>query len=799
MKKIITILFLFSSTIYCANEFIVQDIYFEGLQNIHEKNILSKIPIKKRERINKEKIKKTINYLFSTKKFKHIKILKEKKNIIIKVKEYPIIKKIILLKNKNLNNKFIKKKLKKIKIENGKFLNEQKLEKFKKNMEKYYYKIGKFNINITSKIIQLPLNNIKLKLIFNEGKTAKIKQINIIGNKNFSYNKLIEKFKFNKQFILFNLFSNQEYKKEKILQGIKNIEDFYDENGYIQFNINSINIELTPDKNKIYLTINITEGNKYSIQEIKINEIEKKYFYEIKKIIKIKKNTTYNRKLINKIEKKIRNILNKDGYSYPDILKEIKINKKDKTIKLKINIKTGKRFYVRKINFLGNKKTKDYILRSEIEQMEGTWLNTNLIKKSTKKLGKTGFFEKINIKIKPVKNTQNQVDIIYKIKERNTGSINFGMGLGIHSGLSFKISLQEDNLFGTGKSIKIISNKNNFSNYTELSITDPYFTTNNLKLSQQIFYDNFNAKKAELSKYQNKTYGINGNITIPINRNNKFDIGLSFINNFLSNIQPQISIWRYLTNIDKNVEFNNPIEFKNNDYTMNLSWIFDNLDSKIFPKKGNKTIINNKITIPGLKNKYYKINFHRSEYYPILKNKKLILSYQIKLGYGNGINNGELPFYKNFYLGGPETIRGFHTNNIGPKAIYLEKNINNNEIQPKKNNPSQDTIGGNFMTFASLELTIPDIFKNKKYENFIRTSFFVDMGNVWDSNWEKTKTEWIKNMPNYGNPLNIRVSTGIVFRCISPIGPLVFSYAKPLKMYSDDKIEEFQFSIGKTW
>lgn len=798
-KKIISILLLFSSnTAYSADEFTIQNIFFKGLCNIHYENILSKIPIKQGENINNEKIKKTIHYLFLTEKFENIKILKEKKNIIIKVKERPIIKKIFLIKNKHFNNQFIKEKLKINNIKKRQFLNQQKLIKFKKNMYKYYYDTGKFDSNIKIKIIKLPYNNVILKFIFNEGESAKIEKINIIGNKTFSSYQLIKKFNSDKKFILFNLFSNQKYKKKKIINGIKNIKNFYLENGYIKFNLNSVNTEIKPDKKKVYITVNITEGNKYYIKEIKIKKIEKKYLNKIKKIIKIKKNTIYNKKLIYNIEKKTRNILSKDGYSYPNILKKIKINEKNKTIKLNIYVNNGKRFYVRKIKFLGNKKTKDHVLRSKIKQMEGSWLNTNLIKKSTQKLANTGFFDKINIKIKPVQNISDQVDIIYKIKEKNTGSINFGMGLGTQNGLSFKISLQEENLFGTGKSIKIISNKNNFSNYTEISITDPYFTKNNLKLSKQIFYDNFNAKKADLSKYRNKTYGINGNIMIPINTHKKIDVGLSFINNFLSNIQPQISIWRYLKSIDKNIKFKDKIELKNNDYTINLGYIFNNLDNKIFPKKGKKTIIKTKITIPGLKNQYYMINFYTSKYFPIFNKKKWILSYQARLGYGDGIGEQELPFYKNFYLGGSETIRGFHTNNIGPKAIYLEKNTNN-QITIKNKNPSKDAIGGNLMAFASLELILPNIFKDKKYEKMIRTSFFIDIGNVWDSNWKKTKEEWKKEIPNYGNPLNIRISTGITLRCISPIGPLVISYSKPLKTYLDDKIEQFQFSIGKTW
>lgn len=792
------LILLYSSILYGFNKFKINNIQFKGLYRVSFKTAISKINFKKGDIINQNDVRNIILSLFSTNNFEKINILKNKNNLIIQVKEYPIIKKINILGNKFLEKSFIKKYLKNLKITEGSYFKEKTIFQFKQLIQELYYDIGKFNSSIKIIKFLLPYNLINLKIIINEGHSAKIKQINIIGNKKFKSSTLIEQFKLKNNFSLLDFFIDKKYKKEKFIQGIKNLRKFYFERGFIKFTINSAYINLTKDKKNVYLTVNITEGEKYYINRIEIKEIEKYYYNQISKLINIKPKSIYNNTEIKKIIKKIKNLLKKDGYFYPKIFDKIKINENKKTIDLNIHIYKGKRLYVRKIYFKGNYITQDSVLRSEIQQMEGTWINKKLIKSSVKKLNQTGFFEFVKIKIKPVKNISNQVDIIYKIKERNTGSINLGMGIGTQSGISFQIALQEDNLFGSGKSIKILANKNNFSNYSELSLIDSYFTKKNFKLSEQIFYNNFNAKNAHLSGYRNKFYGIDSSITIPFNENNKFNLGGSFIKNFLSNIKPQASILRYLTNINKNIKFNEIKKFNTNDYTININWIFNTLNNKIFPTKGNHTLFQNKITIPGSINKYFKIDFHTSQYFPLEKNKKWILFYQGEIGYGNGLYGKELPFYNNFYLGGIENLRGFYTNNIGPKAVYLEKD-RNNQIYPKPNSPLNDSIGGNMMIFSSLELIFPTPFANKNYNKLIRTSFFIDAGNVWDSNWEKTPKTWIKNIPNYGDLSKIRFSIGTALRVISPIGPLIFSYSKPLKFFNEDKIEEFQFNIGKTW
>ncbi|WP_348666586.1 outer membrane protein assembly factor BamA [Arsenophonus symbiont of Ornithomya chloropus] len=800
MKKLlITLLLFFSFYAYSSDWFVIKNIYFEGLQRITLDTALLNMPIQVGDTINNNHINRTIRDLFSTGNFEDIRIFRNKDNLIIRLKERPIIANITFFGNQVLKTDLLKSNLESVNIRIGEVMNLKNLTNIINMLTDFYYSIGKYNIKIKPIILILPNNQVHLKLFFSEGVSAKIQNINIIGNKIFSKSELMKYFQLKDDVFWWNINSDKKYQQEKLSNDLEALRSFYLSKGYAKFTINSTNISLTPDKKNIYITINITEGDKYIISDIELNVDKEEHYNEIKKLIKIENNVLYNATTIKKIEKNIKNLLGHYGYAYPNVITELKINIKNKTLKVNINVDSGHRFYVRQINFLGNHISKDSVLRREMRQMEGAWLGNDLVLLGQNRLKRTGFFEKVDVEIKRVPDISDQVDIIYKVKERNTGAMNFGIGFGSESGISFQIGIQEENWLGTGNAVSMSAKKNDYSTYGELSLTNPYFSMDGISLSGRIFYNNFSAKDAYLSDYNNKIYGIDTTLSFPFNENNIFRIGTSFVHNSLSDMKPQVSMWRYLASIGEILNFNDKACYDVNDISVDLGWIYNNLDRGFFPTSGKKISLNSKITIPGSDNQYYKIKFDTSQYYPLDEDAKWILLGRTQVGYGNDINGKELPFYENFYAGGVGTVRGFRSNNIGPKAIYLEKNSLTGQIIPKFDNPSIDAIGGNAIATASLELILPLPFIDEKNLNLIRTSFFVDAGTVWDSHWRNTEASWRVGMPDYGKLSNIRVSTGIALQWISPLGPLTFSYAKPLKHYKGDKNEEFQFNIGRTW
>lgn len=807
MKKIFIVLLLVIGSVAYGVDTFISDINIYGLQRMSLDTVLFDLPLKIGGLVDDNIIAEGIKVLFSTGHFENITISSDSMGIVtIHVIERPIISNIYYHGNKTIKEDVIKKILDLKNIQLGQPLNNYFIFAAKNDLQDMCYSIGKFNATVDIAIVSLSRNRVDLKIMISEGKSTKIKQINIIGNHVFYKKKLLSQFKLNDKTQWWNIFSDKQYETQKLLHDLEILRNFYLNRGYIKFNVDETQINLTSDKKNMYLYLYITEGTQYTFSSVKLHGDILNIIPDIKNCININSGELYNNNKIKEMEYNIKYFLGKYGYIQPSIVIENNVNEKNKTINLHIYIDVGNRYYVREVCFEGNNFTKDLVMRREISQIEKTQLNYACILQDREQLKRLGYFKTVDTHIEYLPNVLNQVDVVYKVEERNTGNLTLSAGIGTESGLNVQFGMYQENLLGTGNSISITGTKNHYQTYAEIStIQSYYYNINKMNIEEKIFYNNMNTNYTNLSDYNLKNYGINFNSSYLFAKYHTFNVGLNYISNYLSKMTPQVAIWRYLQSIHMYSElfsdniFNSDIHFCIKDFILTSGWTFNNLNHPYFPTAGLRFNVSGKLTLPGSNNQYYKIIVDGNYYLSLDQDADWILMTAIYSGYAGSIYKKESPFYDNFYAGGINTIRGFKLNSIGPKAAYYCCNKHDKSYATCSIKNSQDSIGGNTVNLFKTELIIPIVYFDKKYSDITRISIFIDAGTVWDTFWKDTDITRAAGIMNYNISNNIRVSSGIALKWMSPVGPVIFSYSKLIKKYLGDIEEPFQFSIGKIW
>ncbi|MCV2506352.1 MAG: outer membrane protein assembly factor BamA [Candidatus Lightella neohaematopini] len=783
---IIKIIFSFSVFIYqpvnSIEKISIQHILIKGLKHVDVNSIFRNIPINSKL-VSCTDINKTIRSLFNLGYFNSIQVFLDKKTLIIKVIERPIISNVTFYGNNYISKLAILNLLKFNNIKIGEFYNDFNIKKFICMIKKLYISIGKYNNKI--KILKKITYNNQIIIIINifEGITTKIKRINIIGNYNFSYKTLIYPFIYASKLKLINNINGTEFTECKLKQYIKKLTIFYFSNGYIKFYIEHIHITISKDKKDIYITIKIHEGQQYKITSLIIN-------YNVPCISNntnyITLNTIYNIYSLIKLKNNISHLFNQYGFAKVKINYKIHIDHLNKLVIVYANINSGKRYYVRYIHFYGNNYTKDYVIRREICQTENSFFNKNLIKHDILKIKNLGFFEKIKVKIVYINKKNNFVDLIYKLKEYNFNKIKTNINFNFSNDINLKLNLTKNNLLGYGNRINIIESKNSYHNYFEIFTVNPFLTLNKVNIQGRLFFELFNKQKYIQNINLNK-YGVRIDFNIPINYNNNLNIGLESIHNTMYNIRSQLSTIFYLNSIDIYPNISNYIEnnFKINDILLTINWIYNTFNkNNYFHDNGTLINIMNKFTILNSKNSFYNIVLNINKFISFYKRKKFILSSHIRIGYLGNFSNKPTPFYDDYYIDNNNFIRGFKYNFLGKNNIYYNcyhTNTYNKCILTSSNNNNK----GNVIALTNTELILPLL---KQYIKTARISLFVDIGNVWNKN----------SMLNFTDK-DFRLSNGISIKVISPFGPISFSYAYPIKKYTNDKIEKLQFNFSRLY
>lgn len=806
MKKLLIATLLFSSVAaQSAETFVVDDIRFEGLQRVALGAALLKTPVRVGDSMSQQDVSQVIQALFASGNFEDVKVYRDGNALLIKVTERPTIANISFSGNKAIKEEQMQQNLEASSIRVGEALDRTTLSNIEKGLEDFYYSVGKYNATVHAVVTPLPRNRADLKFVFTEGVSAKIQQINFIGNEVFTDEQLLGRFNLSVDVAWWNFLADEKYQKQVLAGDIEALRSYYLDRGYLKFQVDSTQVSISPDKKGVYIALTVEEGAPYTVSGVKFQGELIGKEDEFKKLVTFEDGDIYNGSAVTRLEENVKRILGEAGYAYPQVRTMPEFDDENQTVSLVINVEAGNRIYVRDIKFVGNTSTKDEVLRREMRQMESSWLNSKSIETGKNRLNRLGFFETVDVQTIRVPGSDDQVDLVYSVKEANSGSVNFGVGYGTESGVSFQVGLQQDNFIGSGNRVGINAMMNDYQKNISLDYRDPYWNLDGVSLGGKIFYNEFEASDAGIVDYTNQSYGTSLTWGFPFDELNYFEIGVGYTHNKIGNLDENEQVSKFKQSVgdaydDKNNELNL------NDFDLTLSWTRNNLNKGYFPTAGNYQRASYKISTPNSDAKYFKAQYEVRQYFPLTKKHEFALLMRGKAGYGNGYgqtdgNDNLYPFYENFYAGGFTTLRGFGSNSVGPRAVYAQ-----GSGSAGGNNPeyivTDDSTGGNATALASVELIVPTPFAGEETQSQIRTSVFFDMASVWDTEAQYSESQIASGSQyyyDYSDPSNFRSSYGAALQWMSPMGPLVFSVAKPVKIYEGDDEEFFSFTIGRTF
>ncbi len=777
-----------STAAYAAGDPVISDIQIRGLNRVTKGAVLLALPVKEGDVMSRENTSLAMQRLYATGEFDDVKLSRDGNTFIVTVQERPTVGAIDFSGNVNIKKEDLEKVINDQGIRVGDPLNNQALNTIEKSLEDFYHSSGMYQASVKAVITNLPRNRADIKIEIIEGKAAEIQQINIVGNNSFPEDVLLAQMELRDDVPWWNFMANTKYNGQKFRADLESLKSFYMDRGYVNFKIDSTSVELTPDKKGIYLTIAINEGEQYKISGTSVRGDTLKYGEELNQAVTIENGEIYNQRRITENEKTLASILGKYGYANSEVKSFPVFNDKEKTVELQFNVMPGKRVHVSQVFISGNDTTDDTVIRRELRQMDGSWLSSEAIDVSKTRLNRTGYFESAEISTEKVGGSDDTVNVNTKVTERPTGAISGGIGFGTDSGLTIQAGISQSNLFGWGTQGAVNAYQNDYRKHMEVSYTDPYFTVDNVSLGGKLFLDNYyGADDADVIDYTNKTIGAVAYLGYPLSETLSVNYSLGAERNRIKNNglrfeQGDVFFKMYGKNGESAVDFIN--------YKAGIDLTRNTLNQKVFPTDGSKQVLSLMITTPNSDVHYYKATAETYNYFPLNEYKDYIFAMRGRAGYGNGYRdkNGQkeiMPFFDNFSLGGSEWLRGFKRNSVGPRAIYWNKKTSSWY-------ESSNSIGGNAFWAASAEIMFPTPLVAEAYKNSIRTSIFFDAGSLWDSRSGIYSYD-------YSSPSKYRTSAGISLVWMSPLGPLSFNIAKPIKKYDGDDTQQFNFNIGSTF
>ncbi len=733
--------------------FVVDDIRVDGLQRISAGTVFNFLPVKVGDHFDTRESELALKALFKSGYFKRISLERDGNVLVVKVQERPAIASIKIQGNDDIETEPLLESLKDIGLAEGSVFNRSLLEQVEQELERQYFSRGKYGVKIETTVTPLERNRVGILIDVSEGVVAKIREINIVGNTVFNDKTLLKQFEQSTPNFLSFYSKDDQYSKQKLAADLESLRSWYQDRGYIKFNIDSTQVSITANKRDIYITINVTEGEQYRVTEVKLSGdlvVEpEKLFPEFR----ISAGDVYSRKEVTETVTLISDQLGNEGYAFANVNTVPDINEDTREVTITFFVDPGKRVYVRRINYAGNSKTRDQVLRQEMRQLEGGWFSAEKVERSRARLQRLGFFEAVNVETPAVPGTTDQVDINYSVTETPSGSISLGVGFAQSSGVILNGSITQNNFLGTGRQLSTSIDTSAVNKVLSFSYTNPYYTLDGVSRGFGAYARKTDADSANIADYSTDAYGTNVNYGFPISEFNA--INFSFSAEYLelnTGDNPSKEITNFMDDHGEN--------FKS--VAMSGSWSHDSRNRRIFPTSGGLQRLSFEAQVPKSELEFYKVAVKQQRLIPLTR--LFVLAGKADVAYGDGYGDFDsLPFFENYFAGGVRSVRGYKDNTLGPQ------------------DDDGDPLGGSFRTVGNLEIVFPPPFLQDSQS--VRLSLFYDIGNVFDG-YDDFQTS------------DLRMSVGLGGTWISPMGPLSVSIAQPLNDKRRDELQAFQFSLG---
>ena len=748
------LLLVLAGPTWAFDPFVVRDIRVEGIQRIEAGTVFNYLPVKVGDTLTDAKAAGAIRSLFATGFFRDVRLEVQGSVLIVTLEERPAIASIDFTGMKEFEKDKVKQGLRDVGFQEGRIFDRALLDQAEQELKRQYLTRGLYGVEVTTTVTPLDRNRVAINFSFNEGEAAKIKRINIVGNQALPEDELLDAVQLRTSG-LFTWFSkNDQYSRQKLQADLESLRSYYLNRGYLEFNIDSTQVSITPDRRDIYITVNVTESEKYEVADVKLGGELLVSEDELRSLITIKPGETFSREKLTDSTKAITERLGREGYAFANVNANPDIDKEKRKVSFTFLIDPGRRVYVRRINIVGNTRTRDEVIRREMRQLEGSFFDSQKLQLSKQRIDKTGYFSEVEVETPAVPGTTDQVDVTIRVKEKPTGAILLGVGFSSVDKFIIQGSIQQSNFFGTGNTMGLQVASGTVNKVASFSYTNPYYTVDGVSRGFDVYRRDVDGSTLGVN-YKTSTTGGAVRFGVPFTEYDTlfFGLGAEDVKLHLDSSSPQ----RYL-------DFQSQFGDKYGALIGTAGWVRDTRDSAIWPTKGRVERANLELGTPAGDLEYWKYSYTHQYFYPFSRTLTLVMSGE--LDSADGYDGKPLPFFKNFYSGGIGSVRGYRTSSLGPREA------------------DQSHSGGNRKVNGSIELLFP--MPGATLDRSMRLGAFVDGGQVYGLNERLDLSQ-------------LRASAGMSFAWNSPVGPMKFSFARPLNERPGDDLQRFQFTLGQVF